>query len=102
MRNRSVVAVAFFLTVSIAPSAYAQVTLDVAKITCEQFVLYKIADPDQIAAWLSGYYNGKRGNTLLDMEGLKISLRKLKDYCSANHNVTVMQAVETVIINAGK
>ena len=32
----------------------AQTTIDVAKITCEQLVLMKVADPDHIAIWLSG------------------------------------------------
>jgi hypothetical protein len=36
----------------------AQTTIDVAKITCEQLVLLKVADPNHIAIWLSGYYNG--------------------------------------------
>jgi len=35
--------------------ASAQVTVDVSKITCDEFVKYDIADPRQIAAWISGY-----------------------------------------------
>ena len=55
-----------------APAARAQVTLDVAKITCDQFTGYKITNPQNIAMWLSGYYNGKRGNTILDAQGLTV------------------------------
>jgi hypothetical protein len=39
--------------------AGAQVTIDVAKITCDQFTLYKVTDPQNIAMWLSGYYHGR-------------------------------------------
>jgi acid stress chaperone HdeB len=53
-----------FLTFAIPP-ARAQVTVDVAKITCEQYVLFTVADPHDIAMWLSGYFNSKRNNTLL-------------------------------------
>jgi hypothetical protein len=42
----------------------AQVTLDVAKITCEQFATSSVANPDRIAIWLNGFFHGKRGDTL--------------------------------------
>ena len=51
----------FFLIIS---AAQAQVTVDVSKITCEQFRGYAITDPNNIALWLSGYYNGQRYNWL--------------------------------------
>jgi len=79
------------------PMAKAQVTIDVAKITCEQFLLYKVANPDYIAMWISGYYNAKRDNTVIDVEALKAHVEKVKDYCRANMNATVMQAVQTAL-----
>ena len=80
-----------------APAARAQVTLDVAKITCEQFTGYKITNPQNIAMWLSGYYNGTRGNTTLDTQGLNANAKKLSSYCIKNPKMLVMQAVETVL-----
>ena len=78
-------------------AARAQVTLDVAKITCDQFTGYKVAKPDNIAMWLSGYYNGTRGNTVLDAQGLTANVKKLTSYCIKNPKTLVMQAVETVL-----
>jgi acid stress chaperone HdeB len=79
-------------------TAQAQVLVDVSKITCEQFILWKITDPDKIALWLSGYYNGKRGNTIIDTKSLEENENKVKDYCRANNlKPTVMQAVEALI-----
>ncbi len=77
--------------------ADAQVTLDVSKITCEQFTLYKISNPQNIAIWLSGFYNGKRGNTVLDTQALAANAKKLQDYCIQNPKVLVMQAVDTLM-----
>lgn len=76
----------------------AQVTLDVSKITCEQFWLRKVADPDKVALWISGYINGKRGNTVIDTQQLEGNVRKLTEYCRENYQMTVMQAVETLMI----
>src|ERR1043166_5421554 len=68
------------LALGAVPAARAQVTVDVAKITCDQFTGYKITNPDNIAMWLSGYYNGRRGNTILDTQGLAANTKKVRDY----------------------
>jgi len=48
--------------------AKAQITLDVSKITCRQFLLGKVgASTRSVANWLSGYYNGKRDNTVIEV-----------------------------------
>jgi acid stress chaperone HdeB len=74
----------------------AQVTLDLSKVTCDQFVGYKITDPQNIAIWLSGYFNAKRGNTIIDTQGFKENTKKLQDYCFRNPATPVMQATEIV------
>jgi hypothetical protein len=78
------------------PASQAQVTLDVSKISCEQFAGYKVANPRDIAIWLSGYYNGHRGNTMLDPQAMAANANKLQDYCIRNRQVPVMRAVETL------
>src|SRR4029077_15656058 len=77
--------------------AQAQVTVDVAKITCDQFTLYKITDPQNIAIWISGYYHGKRNSTTLDTQQLAGILQKVKDYCNLRPQETVMHAVESIV-----
>jgi hypothetical protein len=76
----------------------AQVTLDVSKITCNQFAAYKITNPRNIAIWLSGYYNGKRDNTIIDMQELMEDTQKLQDYCILHPETPVMQAVEVLFV----
>lgn len=76
--------------------AQAQVTIDVAKITCEQFRSYSITDPNNIALWLSGYYNGQRNNTIVNVSTFRDNLDKLKDYCITNPKMTLMQAVAEI------
>lgn len=78
-------------------SAQAQVTIDVSKITCKQFRDYAITDPNNIALWLSGYYNGQRNNTIVNVETFKENLEKVKDYCITHPSVAVMQAVEALL-----
>jgi acid stress chaperone HdeB len=87
----------FFLS-ALLP-AQAQVTVDVTKINCDQFVHHKIAEPNLIAAWLSGYYSAKRNNQIIDLQTLDENVSKVKNYCSdeKNFKVPVMKAVEQVL-----
>src|SRR5258708_29703217 len=75
-------------------NAQAQVSIDVAKITCDQFAGYRITDPRNIAIWLSGYYNSKRDNMVIDTQVFNENYTKLRDFCITNPELTVIQAVE--------
>jgi len=77
----------------------AQVVVDVSKITCDQFVHAKIATPLYLAAWLSGYYNAKRNNRIVDLQALEENMNKVQNYCydEKNFKVPVMKAVEQVL-----
>jgi acid stress chaperone HdeB len=74
----------------------AQVTLDVSKINCDQYVHSKIATPNYIAAWISGYYNAKQNNSVIDPQELHDRVGKLENFCyeEKNFKVPVMKAVE--------
>jgi len=87
------------MLLALAPcsGAGAQVTIDVAKITCDQFTLYKVTDPQNIAIWLSGYYHGQRNDTAVDTQELATYEQKVKDYCNLNPQQRVMQAVESML-----
>ena len=93
---RLVASAIVLVSFSISPGR-AQMTLDVTKITCEQYYLGKFFYPNTIAIWLSGFYNGKRGNTVLDVEGVKANAYKLRSYCRDNFQTTMMEAVEKVL-----
>jgi acid stress chaperone HdeB len=95
-----IVAGMLFCLVAVAP-ARAQVTLDVSKITCVEFLHDTITVPDNIAYWLSGYYNAKRHNTVFDVNVLKSYVSKVQDYCLHHEDMTVMKAAET-LLNIGK
>ena len=80
----------------VAPAARAQVTVDVSKITCEQYLGFSVADPRDIAIWLSGYFHGKQGITVLEPQKLKQNAEKLQTACfqKANAKLPVMQVIE--------
>ena len=46
-------------------TAHAQVTVDISKITCEQFNVLPKAD--SVAIWLNGYYHGGKRESVIDV-----------------------------------
>ena len=100
MRSRLVI---FLLALPFAffggqgPAARAQMTVDIAKITCKQFVISKFARPKSVAYWLSGYYNGKSSNTSIDIRGMEQNVHKLEAYCRQNYEMPVMDAAKNVL-----
>ena len=84
------------LVLLLSSSAEAQVTIDASKITCEQFVHSKVSNPRTFAAWLSGFYSGKRDKTILNPEAFEADLSRLEAFCynEKNFNIPVMQAIE--------
>jgi acid stress chaperone HdeB len=98
---RKCVCVAFIAVFALwaSRSAQAQVTIDVTKVNCDQFVHHKISEPRLIAAWLSGYYNAKRNNRVIDLQALEENTSKVTYFCrdEKNFKVPVMKAVEQVL-----
>jgi acid stress chaperone HdeB len=96
MRLATLTISALILALGPCSVARAQVTIDVAKITCDQFTLFKVTDPQNIAIWLSGYYHGKQDSSLVDPQQLTANADKVKSFCIQKPQATVMQAVETI------
>jgi hypothetical protein len=85
------------LLVCTAQTAHAQVTVDVSKITCEQFIVLPKAD--SIAIWLGGYYNGDRHISVIDVNRFEESARNLRAACRIPDNFKrpIMQLIESII-----
>ena len=90
------VAGSLLVVLASASSLHAQTSLDVSKITCDQFIHHKVANPRILAAWLSGYYNAKRNNLTIDLQNVEAAADKIQFFCDnqSNWKVPVMQAIE--------
>ena len=121
MRCKPIVTGLVLSSIVFAPaSAQAQVSINLTKITCDQYVHDKIPTPDfasfsavgslplearsmlsrwLIANWLSGYYHAKRNNWIVDSESFENNVNKLNNYCydEKNFKVPITEAVERVL-----
>jgi hypothetical protein len=97
MQSRILIAgAALFL--AFLPSAHAQVTIDVSKITCDQFAHGKIGPTRSVGIWLSGFVNGRRDNKNVDVQTFQAGLSELERLCydEKNFAVPVLQAIEQI------
>jgi len=79
---------------SVAP---AQETIDVAKITCDQFLSGQPFDSTTVSIWLGGYYHGERHNTVVDVSAFKKGSLDMMDYCILHKDMKLMEALQNVL-----
>ncbi len=84
--------------VFVAQSAQAQVTVDISKITCEQFSV--LEKQDSVALWLSGYYHGQRRDPVLEINMFEEDVRKVRAACRQPDNFKrpVMELIERSVL----
>jgi len=88
---------ALFLFAQI-PTMEAQETVDVTKITCQQILMEQLAAPSRdVVLWLSGYYAGKRNNTIIEPQTIKKNEEKVNSYCYHHRETTVTDAIKNVL-----
>src|SRR5215469_1497178 len=97
VKSRLLFTSALFLFVQIA-TMQAQEAVDVAKITCQQILKEDLASPTHdIVLWLSGYYNGKRNSTIINLRTINNDEEKVRLYCYKNLDTTVLDAIKNVL-----
>ena len=88
---------ALFLFVQIPAPQAQSVTVDVAKITCEQLFKEQLPWPSTyIILWLSGYYHREHNNTIIEPGALKRDEENLNQYCYGHRDPTVIDAVKNM------
>jgi acid stress chaperone HdeB len=96
--SRLTIMIVLILVGSMAVSEVkAQAVLDVAKISCFQYLTSKFAPRTYVALWLSGYYHGKNNNTLIDLGATDANTEKVDDYCHEHQQAMVLDAVRNAL-----
>jgi hypothetical protein len=72
----------------------AQETIDVAKITCDQYLAGRVTDSRTLFVWLSGYYNGTRNDTVIDVSDLQKKAQTIMDDCLSHPDKILLEATK--------
>jgi hypothetical protein len=72
----------------------AQVSIDMARVTCAQYVALSPADSAVFSAWMSGWFNQKTGHVFVDLNAYARNVASLKAWCASNPTQTVMAGLQ--------
>ena len=88
----AVVAAAFLCS----PAVSFAEDMDMAKITCNDFLSQKEDDIVSVVIWVDGYLSAKSGDTVMGQEWMKKLSMNLASYCKQNGNKTLMDAIDAL------
>ena len=70
--------------------------VDMSKATCTEVGALPAAKTIGVAMWVNGYVHGKAGNAMVDGDKAHANAEKLAEYCKANPDSTVADAIEAL------
>jgi hypothetical protein len=89
--------VLYFLAVVLAMmpgSGRAQVTLDMTRITCADYLAMPPIQARTFSAWMSGWFNQRFGYITVGLGDFARNVASVRDWCTTSPGATVMAALE--------
>ena len=69
----------------VAPlAANAQVSIDMTKITCQQYLAFPDENARVFNAWMSGWFNQKTGSVSVDLNAYARNVENVRKWCASN------------------
>jgi acid stress chaperone HdeB len=93
MRWNVIFVVATLLVAASLPSA-AQISVDMNRITCRNWLGYSPENRDFVRSWMSGYYNAAANSNVLDYDRLQRNSAKVAAYCKKHMSDTLPTAIK--------
>ena len=72
----------------------AQANVDMARITCADYLAMSPADSAVFSAWMSGWFNHKKGYVWINLDTYNRNVASVKAWCTTNPTQTVMAGLE--------
>jgi acid stress chaperone HdeB len=74
--------------------ARAQVIVDLSVVTCGQYMGKDRDTQDVIAAWMSGYFNAAKNQSMVDLSRFERNRKAVEKYCKTHKLETLMSAIQ--------
>ena len=84
------------LTLGVSTAVLAD-EIDMAKITCGELIAMPDGATLTVASWMSGYFNSKANNTVLDLDIMMHNGDVVSEFCQKNPNTPVMKAIKELM-----
>ena len=80
--------------VALSIPAKAQVIVDLSLVTCGQYMGKDRDTQDVIAAWMSGYFNAAKNQSMVDLSRFERNRKAVEKYCKTHKLETLMSAIQ--------
>jgi hypothetical protein len=67
---------------------------DMGRITCAQYLAMSPADSAVFSAWMSGWFNQKKGYVFVDLGAYARNVASVKSWCASNPVESVMAGLQ--------
>lgn len=84
-------------TLALAPVSANAVVLDLATMTCKQFVDSDEKTISMVLTWMDGWYKGDSDEAIIDTDVFVENAKKIGGFCGANPTVSIVTAAERVL-----
>ena len=83
--------------VSLIPAvASAQLTIDMGRITCEQYLAMPPSQSNDFSAWMSGWFSFKNDRPFVDLVVHQKNIASVKEWCKFHPNESVMTGLKSI------
>jgi acid stress chaperone HdeB len=83
------------LAAMFAPSVSdAQVKIDMGTLTCSDYLAMSPELEKVFSAWMSGWFNQKKGYTTVDLDAYHRNVDNVKKWCASNPKSSVMGGLQ--------
>jgi len=79
----------------------AQVTINMSRVTCADYLAMNQEQSDVFGAWVGGYFNQKTGYTWIDLDAQRRNVANLKAWCGTNSTEFVMTGLARAAASPG-
>jgi hypothetical protein len=91
-------AIFLLLAGAVTPTqAPAQAMLDTTRVSCADWLHMDDHASHIFAAWMSGWFNQKRGYTWIDLKGYQRSVDSMHAFCTENPDELVMKSLHKAV-----
>jgi acid stress chaperone HdeB len=85
--------IAALLIVGLTPATNAS-SIDLSRMTCQDFLDTNKDESRIILAWLDGYYKNEQDPPVIDFDTLTASFKKLNEYCAGEPTARLITAAD--------
>ena len=88
-----------FAGAMIPASGHAQLKIDMTLVTCGQYVAMPPDQASVFEAWMSGWFNQKKGYTYINLNAYARNIANVRQYCAGHPAETVMATLQRATAN---